>query len=582
MAFDGIVIANLTKELKETIEGGHVSKIAMPEKDELLLTVKNNAKSYRLLISSGASLPLMYLTDAALKSPLIAPGFCMLLRKHIGSGKITDISQSGLERIVRFSFEQLNELGDLCLKHLYVELMGKYSNIIFTDDHNTIIDSMKHVPSSLSSLREVLPGRSYFLPDQLKKMNPVGMNEEQFVSLTAAGAEKAVGKFLYESLSGISPVVSEEFCFLSGIDSRQTVSSLNGDEKSRLFRAIEGIADKIRTGQFSPCMYFRKDEPAEFSSVPLSCLNSDEYSLKPYDSASLLLSDFYSMKESITRMRQKSADLRKLVTNALERSSRKYNLQAKQLKDAEKKEKYRVYGDLLNTYGYELSGGEKEMVCKNFYDNDKEITVPLDSRLTASENASKYYERFSKLKRTEEAVSEEIKKTLLETEHLTSILASLDLSTEESDLNQIRDELAEYGYIRHRVLNGKKGKAVSRPLHFVSSDGFDIYVGKNNFQNEEITFHLATGNDWWFHAKGVPGSHVIVKGSNMEIPDRTFEEAASLAAYYSKARGSDKAEVDYIQKKQLRKTAGGPPGFVIYHTNWSMMAKPADRIPAAN
>ena len=574
MALDGIVIANLVKELQDSLTGGHISKISMPEKNELFLTVKNNARNYRLLISSDASLPLIYLTEQNKTAPLIAPGFCMLLRKHIGSGKITEIRQMGLERIIRIQTEQLNELGDLTQKRLYIELMGKYSNIIFTDMEDTIIDSMRHVPSHVSSLREVLPGRKWFLPDQLKKLDPLHMADVQFLEALRAAGNVPVPKALYTSLTGISPVVADEMTALAGLDLRQDQGSLSDADVLRLFRTVEHCMDQVKNGVFEPTMYLRKEIPQEFSSVRLSLFEADGYAAKAYDSVSLLLSDYYSLRDSAMKIRQKSADLRKVVTTALERSSRKLILQERQMKDTEKKDKFRVWGDLLNTYGYTLSGGEKELVCENFYDNNKEVRVPLDEQLTWSQNAKKYYDRYAKLKRTEEAVGAELVKTRQETEHLSSILTALDLATEESDLNQVKEELTEYRYIRRHMTGKKMKKPESRPLHFVSSDGFDIYVGKNNYQNEEITFKIASGSDWWFHAKGIPGSHVVVKCGQKELPDRTFEEAASLAAYYSKGRASEKVEVDYIQRRFVKKTAGGPPGFVIYHTNWSMMAKP--------
>ena len=574
MALDGIVIANLVKELQDSLTGGHISKISMPEKNELFLTVKNNARNYRLLISSDASLPLIYLTEQNRTSPLVAPGFCMLLRKHIGSGKITEIRQMGLERIIRIQTEQLNELGDLTQKRLYIELMGKYSNIIFTDTEDTIIDSMRHVPSHVSSLREVLPGRKWFLPDQLKKLDPLHMTDAQFLEAFRAAGNIPVPKALYTSLTGISPVVADELTVVSGLDLRQDQGSLSDADVLRLFRTVDHCMDQVKNGTFEPTMYLRKEIPQEFSSVRLSLFEADGYTVKHYDSVSLLLSDYYSMRDNAMKIRQKSADLRKVVTTALERSSRKLILQERQMKDTEKKDKFRVWGDLLNTYGYTLTGGEKELVCENYYDNNKEVRVPLDDQLTWSQNAKKYYDRYAKLKRTEEAVGAELVKTRQETEHLSSILTALDLATEESDLNQVKEELTEYRYIRRHLTGKKVKKPESRPLHFVSSDGFDIYVGKNNYQNEEITFKIASGSDWWFHAKGIPGSHVVVKCGQKEIPDRTFEEAASLAAYYSKGRASEKVEVDYIQRRFVKKTAGGPPGFVIYHTNWSMMAKP--------
>ena len=581
MALDGIVIANLVRELKTTVEGGRISKISMPEKNELFLTIKNHAANYRLLISCDASLPLIYLSEVNRTAPPTAPGFCMLLRKHIGAGRITEISQPGLERIIRITTEQLNELGDLTQKRLYIELMGKHSNIIFTDQDDVIIDSMRHVPAAMSSLREVLPGRTWFLPDQLKKADPLSADQASFSAALLSAGSIPLDKAVYTSFSGISPVIAAEMVTGSGLDPRQNCAGLTQEELTRLYRTFAFYMEEIRSGHFSPQMYLRNGGPVEFSSLPLSSFATGDYTVESYDSISRLLYDYYSLRDSVTRIRQKSTDLRKLVTTALERSTRKMILQEKQLKDTEKKDKFRGWGDLISTYGYLLSGGEKELVCENYYDGGKEIHIPLDDQLNASKNAKKYYDRYAKLKRTEEAVTEELAKTRSENAHLSSILTSLDLATEESDLNQIREELADYKYVRRHDVKGKKQKIVSKPLHFVSSDGFDIYVGKNNYQNEEITFKIASGSDWWFHAKGIPGSHVIVKCGQQELPDRTFEEAAALAAWYSKGRDGDKVEVDYIQRRHVKKTAGGPPGFVIYHTNWSMMAHPRPDIPKA-
>ena len=268
-------------------------------------------------------------------------------------------------------------------------------------------------------------------------------------------------------------------------------------------------------------------------------------------------------------MRQKSADLRRIVTTALERSRKKYDLQLKQLKDTEKREKYKIYGELLNTYGYTAPEGAKSLEALNYYTNEM-ITIPLDSDLSALENAKKYFDRYNKLKRTYQALSSLIEETKMEIIHLASIATSLDIATSESDLSQIKEELTESGYIKKHSTKKQKS-AKSKPFHYVSSDGYDIYVGKNNYQNEELTFKFATGNDWWFHAKGAPGSHVIVKAGQGLPPDRTFEEDARLAAWYSSHRGADKVEVDYVEKKQVKKVNGGKPGFVIYHTNYSMV-----------
>ena len=576
MALDGIVLAAMASELDGLLTGGRISKIAMPEKDEVLITVKNNANTYRLLISAGASLPLIYLTDENKPSPLSAPGFCMLLRKYIGAAKILKISQPGLERILCFDLEHRDELGDLSEKKLIVELMGKYSNIIFTDRDHMIIDAIKHVPSHVSSLREVLPGKPWYLPEELSRRDPLSESREDFIR-TMRGSARNLYQTIYTSYSGISPLIAGELCFRAGVDGDRTAEYTSGEELERLSLAFEEIMEDVRQHRFSPCILFRRSEPREFSALHLQSFASEEYTERSYDSCSRMLQTYYAVRDDMTRMRQKSAELRKLTNTALERAVRKYALQEKQLRDSEDREKYKVYGDLLNTYGYSLQGGESSFVCKNYYDEDREITIPLDATKSARENAQRYYEKYAKMRRTAEALTGEILKTQADIDHLESIAASLDLASGEADLNQIRQELSDFGYIKKHG-TGKGGKtAKAQPLHFVSSDGFDIYVGKNNYQNEEITFRLASGNDWWFHAKGIPGSHVIVKSDRPggELPDRTFEEAAALAAFYSSASGAEKVEVDYTQKKNLKRVAGAAPGFVIYHTNYSMSIRPS-------
>lgn len=573
MAFDGIVISNLSYELNTKLVGGRISKISMPEENELIFTVKNNAKTYRLLISASASLPLVYLTDVNKPAPKVAPAFLMLLRKYIGTAKITDIFQMGLERILCFKLEHLNELGDLSHKCMYVEIMGKHSNIIFTDENNKIIDSIKRISANMSSLREVLPGREYFLPDELKKKDLLNTELEEFIEILKS-KEYALSKSIYMNFAGISPLIAEEIVLRASLSSQTPSTSLSELEYTHLFHTIRNLLDDISSHNFSPNIVYRKEEALEFSSVELYSYNSEEYKKESYDSVSKMLYDFYSSREAFVLNRQKSSDLRRIVNTALERASKKYDLQEKQLQDADKKDIYRVYGDLLNTYGYSLKVGESSFTTENFYDDNKEITIPLDKNKSAKENAKKYYDKYAKLSRTTKALSEEILNTKNDIEHLLSIQTALDVSSDDESLSQIRQELVDFGYIKKHS-SGKQKKSTSHPYHYISTDGYDIYVGKNNYQNEELTFKVATGNDWWFHAKGIPGSHVILKSNNEEeLPDRAYEEAASLAAFYSKAKDADKVEVDYIQKKNIKKVAGAAPGFVIYHSNWSMVATP--------
>ena len=573
MAFDGIVISNLTYELNTNLVGGRISKISMPEDNELIFTIKNNAKTYRLLVSASASLPLVYLTDVNKPAPKVAPAFLMLLRKYIGTAKINNIFQMGLERILCFELEHLNELGDLSHKRMYIEIMGKHSNIIFTDENNKIIDSIKRISANMSSLREVLPGREYFLPEELKKKDLLNTGLEEFIDILKS-KEYPLSKSVYMNFAGISPLIAEEIILRASLLSQAPSTSLSELEYTHLFHTIQNLLEDINAHNFTPNIIYKGEEAIEFSSINLYSYEGKEYKGESFDSVSKMLYDFYSSREAFVLNRQKSSDLRRIVNTALERASKKYDLQEKQLQDADKKDIYRVYGDLLNTYGYSLKGGESSFTTENFYDDNKEITIPLDKNKSAKENAKKYYDKYAKLSRTTKALSEEILKTKNDIEHLQSIQTALEVSSDDESLSQIRQELVDFGYIKKHS-SAKKQKIASHPYHYISSDGYDIYVGKNNYQNEELTFKVATGNDWWFHAKGIPGSHVILKSNNEEeLPDRAYEEAAALAAFYSKAKDADKVEVDYIQKKNIKKVAGAAPGFVIYHSNWSMVATP--------
>ena len=569
MALDGIVISNIVYELNQTILNGRISKIAQPEADELMLTIKGAQRGqFRLLLSAGASLPLIYLTQTNKPGPMTAPNFCMLLRKHIANGRITRIWQPGLERIIHFEIEHYSEMGDLCRKDLILELMGKHSNLIFCDDQGKIIDSIKHVSAQTSSVREVLPGRDYFITKTQEKLEPTDTNEQEFRA-DVFSKPMPLAKAIYSSCTGISPVIAEELCHRASLESAQSANTIPELAQIHLYRTFERLIEDVTAHSYTPSIILdEQDIPVEFSSVPLTMYA--DLTIRQYETISEVLEQYYAMKNTVTRIRQKSSDLRRIATTALDRCRKKYELQKKQLKDTEKRDKYKIYGELLHTYGYEAEPGAKKLEALNYYTNEM-ITIPLDETLTAQENARKYFDKYSKLKRTYEALSEHIRETEAEIEQLESICTFMDLALSEEDLVQVREELTDAGYIRRKYTGGKKVKITSRPFHYVSSDGFDMYVGKNNYQNDELTFKIASNSDWWFHAKGAPGSHVIVKTNGQELPDRTFEEAARLAAWYSKNRGSEKVEIDYVEKRHVKKPNGAKPGFVVYYTNYSMM-----------
>lgn len=573
MALDGITIACMTKELSDHLTGGRISKIQQPESDALMLTFKNQKETKKLFISSGASLPLIYFTEKTKANPMTAPNFCMLLRKHIGGGRIVSVTQPGLERIIIFEIEHLDEMGDLCRKKLICELMGKHSNIIFCDDKNMIIDSIKHIPLSVSSVREVLPGRTWFIPDTMKKADPLTIDEAAFKEVLRSKPMACV-KALYCGLTGLSPVMASEICYTAHIDADRPASAMDELELTHLYSIFRQFMDDAKEGSFTPCILYSGELPGEFSALPMEHLTNMEQ--KNFATMSEVLEEYYAARENITRIRQKSVDLRRIVTTALERDRKKYDLQIRQLKDTDKRDKFRIYGELIQTYGYGLEQGSKILECLNYYTNET-VKIPLDETMTPQENAVRYFDKYAKLKRTYEALSQLSLETEEEITYLESVSTALDIARGEEDLTQIKEELRESGFIRKRGPKDKKVKITSSPIHYISSDGYHIYVGKNNLQNEELTFHVATGNDLWFHAKGIPGSHVIVKTEGLkkeELPDRLFEEAAALAAYYSKGQGNDKVEIDYIEKKHVKKVAASKPGFVIYHTNYSMIAVP--------
>ena len=632
MAFDGFTTRALQRELSDKLTGARIYRIVQPESDELLLTLRPEASrgggQVRLLLCADATLPLVYLTEQNKPAPNTAPTFCMLLRKYLQNGKIVSVTQPGLERILRFEVEHLNEMGDLCHHVLVIELMGKHSNIILldampsaapggcipsagdvpgshflpgpaggpgaaafsgspasSDSSEVILDSIKHISQMVSSVREVLPGRPYFVPETQGKINPFEETKEHFFSLLSAESLPA-SRFLLSHYNGFSTLMSEETVFRARLSQDRSVSELSSEDKDRFWETFRSLLADAEAGHFQPTVYYHLGaadavsggEPVEYSVLPLSMYR--DLPEKHFDSISGLIENYYREKNALTRIRQKSADLRKIVQTILERDLHKYDLQSRQMKDTDKREKYRIYGELLNTYGYTIPDGASSAELDNYYTGEK-ITVPLDSSKTPLENAKRYFERYTKLKRTREALETLMKEGKAEIDQLENIREALNLSVTEGDLAQIRAEMEASGFVRRHTEKGKGGRKgpakipEAQPLHFRSTDGYDIFVGKNNTQNDALTFHLAKPTDIWFHANDIPGSHVILRteGTPFEqVPDRAFEEAARLAAYYSKGRDAGRVEVDYLEKKNVKKPSGARPGYVIYHTNYSILA----------
>ena len=389
MALDGITVANIVNELNTALGGARINKITQPEPDEIMLTVRTLDGPRRLLMSASASLPLIYFTEKNKLSPMTAPNFCMLLRKHIGSGKILRVWQPSLERIIHFEIEHYDEMGDLRRKDLILELMGKYSNLIFCNEEGMILDSIKHISAQTSSVREVLPGRPYFIPQTQEKYDPLNLSENEFLQ-SVFSKPLPLSKALYTSYTGISPVIAEELCFRASIESDQSAREIPESAKLHLLRIFSELMEDIEAGSFKPnILYDESGIPVEFASVPLTMYS--DYRCVGYPSVSALLENYYAQRNAANRIRQKSADLRHIVNTILERESRKLDLQHRQLKDTEKREKFRIYGELLHTYGYSAKPGDRFIMVPNYYDDNKEIRIPLDENKSASENAKRFF-----------------------------------------------------------------------------------------------------------------------------------------------------------------------------------------------
>lgn len=562
MAFDTICVKKTVEELNSVLLGGRVDKIHQPEKDELMISVRTFGGAHKLVISASANNSRIHFTETSKENPKAPPMFCMLLRKHLSGGKIIKISQSRHERIVEIDIEAYNDLGDLTVKHLICEIMGRNSNIILCRDDYRIIDSAKHVDFTQSSVRQILPGCAYAAPPAQEKI-AILSDDIKNVSLDFSHDGLHPDKAIMEAVSGISPIIARELVFLATVSSSKVCGELSDTDKENIRSELIGFAENI---VFKPCIIFDTNgKPLDFSATEIRQYGSS-LQAQYYDSMSEVVRRFYAERDKKERMRQKSADLTKLLTNKLERCTKKLVIQEKTLKDAESKEKYKIYGDLVTANLYRIADGAASVTVSNYYEPDcPEIEIELSPMLSASKNAQRYYKLYQKLKNAEVEVEKQKIACLADIEYLESTLSAVENSTSESDLNAIRTEMAEQGYIKQKKTGKKEAKSQSKPMHFVSSDGFDIYVGKNNTQNDYLTLRFANSSDIWFHTKKIHGSHTVIKlGIDKDVPKNTMLEAAQLAAYYSKARESSQVPVDYTQIKNVKKPSGAKPGMVIY------------------
>ena len=574
MAFDTLCVKKIVCELSERLEGGRIDKIYQPEKDELLFSVRTKTENLRLVISASANNPRIHFTDAAKENPLTAPLFCMLLRKHLSGGRIVKIHQPEYERIAEIDIEARNELGDLTVKRLIAEITGRNSNIILCDEDYRIIDSAKRIDFSQSAVRQILPNGHYLFPPKQDKI-PILSDEIKSVNIDFSKDGQKPENSVMDSVSGISPLTAREIVYGVLKSNSLCNSEISAAKKQEITDAVRNFNENIT---FAPCIILDTEgKPIEFSSISVSQYG-DNYKTVFFSSMSEVIDKFYSERDRRERIRQKSAALTKLLKNNIERCAKKLALQQKTLKDAENKEKYKVYGDLVTANIYRISKGDTNITAENYYESGSpKLDIPLSETLTPSENAQRYYKLYSKLKNAEVEVKKQIKATLSDLEYFESTLALTENLTQEADINAVKAELSELGYIKKQKGGKRQKTAQAKPLHFTSSDGFDIYVGKNNTQNDYLTLRFANSSDLWFHTKQIHGSHTIIKlGIDKDVPERTILEAAQLAAYYSKARESSQVPVDYTKIKNVKKPNGAKPGMVIYDSYNTLYVTPKE------
>lgn len=575
MPFDGSVVNSIVNELNNRIMDGKIDKVYQPEKDELLIYIRSFRDSYKLLLSANSTYPRVHLTEENKSNPAVPPSFCMLLRKHLLGGRIVSIRQPEFERIIEIDIDSADEMGYSTHKTLIAEIMGRHSNIIFIDKPTgKIIDSIKRVSFEISSIREILPGKIYQYPPSGGKTSPLAASKESFLSGISDSPGSIKGeKYLMNRYNGISPAVARDICMKAGIDSDTDLTDCSSEQIARLYAAFSMFQEAAGSAAFNPNIVYRDGKALDFSCFVLDIYKDCD--IQGFDSISEAVERFYHQKDKKDRMKQKSGDIRKIVVNRLDRCYKKLEILSGELQEAEDSEKYKIYGDLIMSNLYSLQKGEEKVRLQNYYSPEGEyLEISMDVQLSPSANAQRYYKHYNKSKNAINKINAQLEENKQEIMYLETQLDNLDKCTEELELEEIRNELAEQGYLKTRKSTKNKHAKASKPMHFISSSGFEIYVGKNNIQNDYLTLKLAENQDVWLHTKDIPGSHVIIKTSGKPVDDTTLEEAANLAAFFSKGRMSSKVPVDYTRKKNVKKPNGAKPGMVIYDNYFTLYITP--------
>ena len=575
MAFDAGMLSCVVHEINTVAHGGKIEKIYQPEKDEIVLSVRASGKSHRLVINVGSSCPRMGFTQIQKENPMQAPMFCMLLRKHLTGATLSEVTQEGFERVAKFTFDTRDEMGYDCKRYFFAEIMGKYSNLIFTDENYKIISAVKTVDFTTSSLRQVLPGMIYELPPLQDKANPLSETYGEFKNRYDSAKQKSIDKFITSSYLGISSSNARQISYNA---TKNIDTPVYDCPCELLWNELSAFIDTVKNKTFSPCVVFDSNMPVEYSFIPLTHYGD---CFKEYESVCEALDVFFEGKDKEQRVKQRAADLLKMLTNAESRLIKKLESQRRELAECERGEQYKKYGDLITSNIYMLSKGQKtvELIDYEIWDEESgeygKVIIDLDDRLTPSSNAQRYYKKYNKTKTAKVELSKQISIAQGELEYIYSVFDALTKAETNADLSEIRDELYRSGYAS-KMRGYAAPKKLSTPVvaQFTTRNGYRVLCGKNNVQNEYITHKLAKRHDYWFHAKNVPGSHVLLVTNGEEPPAEDFTDACEIAAYYSKAQSGQSVEVDYLYARGVKKVPSGKPGFVVYHSNWSAFVTP--------
>ena len=582
MAFDAGMLASVISEIKSEALGAKIEKIHQPEKDQIVILTRSISGGRKILIDAGANNPRLGFSFTQKENPMTPPMFCMLLRKHLTGARLSDIIQPDFERVAMLIFETYDEMGFPCKRMLIAEIMGKYSNLIFTDENGKIIALLKTVDFTTSSLRQLLPGMKYERPPKQEKANPLEADFESFsAEYNRMPKEKGADKFITTAYLGISASLAREIVFRA---TRHTDTPLNYCSAEELWQSFSAIMEQIKEGRYSPTMISDESgKPIEYSFTELTQYGSPMHS-KSFETLGELLDAFFDGRDREMRVRQRAADILHLLTNAESRLIKKLGAQEEELADCARGEDYKKFGDLITSNLYMLQRGMKNVKLTDYSDMKEdgsfgEVQIELDERLSGAANAQRMYKKYNKAKTAKIELTKQIAIAKTELEYIYTVFDALTRAETAADLAEIREELHSSGYAsRMKTYTARKNTAPSY-LKFKTGGGYTVLCGKNNIQNEYITHRLAEKNDYWFHAKGVPGSHVVLVCNGEEPDSKDFTEAAEIAAHYSKLSGGQNVEVDYTFARNVKKPATGKPGLVIYHTNWSAIVTPdADKI----